>query len=130
LHALAASCVQSRQFFTARCQNSYINKKMKTTLKNLRIYATHVLAKCYPSTLCMARSNLIRRYLQERKPFRCIYDNVKVNTSTVHSRTIRYSDPDPHCSPDLDLTALCILMMNSEVENCSIVSLDQIYSYV
>jgi hypothetical protein len=38
-------------------------KKMKTTLKNLRIYATHVLAKAYPLTLCMARSNLLRQFL-------------------------------------------------------------------
>ncbi len=36
-------------------------KKMKTPLKNLRIYMTHVLNKCYPSTLCMARSNLISK---------------------------------------------------------------------
>jgi hypothetical protein len=47
LHALAASCMQSRQFLKARCQNNYLNKKMKTPLKNLRIYATHVLAKAY-----------------------------------------------------------------------------------
>ncbi len=38
-------------------------KNQKTLLKNLRIFATHVLNKCYPSTLCMARSSLIRRYL-------------------------------------------------------------------
>jgi hypothetical protein len=52
LHALAASCVQS--FLQARCENNYLNKKMKTPLKILRIYATHVLAKAYPLTLCMA----------------------------------------------------------------------------
>ena len=33
----------------------------------MRTYATYVLAKWYPSTLCMARSNLIRRYLPLRK---------------------------------------------------------------
>jgi hypothetical protein len=65
LHALAASCMQCKAaiFLQARCENYYLNKKMKKPLKNLRIYATHVLNKCYPSTLCMARSNLIRRYL-------------------------------------------------------------------
>jgi hypothetical protein len=36
---------------------------MKTPLKNLRIYATHVLAKAYLLTLCMARSNLVRQVL-------------------------------------------------------------------
>jgi hypothetical protein len=35
---------------------------MKTPLKNLRIYATHVLAKAYLLTLCMARSNLVRQF--------------------------------------------------------------------
>ncbi len=29
----------------------------------MEVYATHVLAKCYPSTLCMARSILMRVYL-------------------------------------------------------------------
>ncbi len=33
---------------------------MKTSLKNLRIYATHVLSKAYPLTLWMVRSNLVR----------------------------------------------------------------------
>jgi hypothetical protein len=42
LHAVAASCMQ------ARCENYYLNKKMRTPLKNLRIYATHVLNKCCP----------------------------------------------------------------------------------
>jgi hypothetical protein len=49
-------------FLQAGCENKSLNKKMKTPLKNLRIYSTHVLNKCYPSTLCMAQSNLIRRY--------------------------------------------------------------------
>ncbi len=33
LHALAASCVQSRQFFASTWENNYLNKKMKTPLK-------------------------------------------------------------------------------------------------
>jgi hypothetical protein len=65
-HAPAASCVQSRQFLQARCENNYLNKKMKTPLKNLRIYATHVLARAYPLTLCMARSNLVRQFLYHK----------------------------------------------------------------
>jgi hypothetical protein len=63
LHALAASSCKAASFLHARCKNNYLNKKMKTPLKNLRNYATHVFEKCCPSTLCMARSNLIRRYL-------------------------------------------------------------------
>jgi len=43
--------------------NNYLKLKIKTTLKNLRNYATHVLAKSYQSPLSMDRSNLIRRYL-------------------------------------------------------------------
>jgi hypothetical protein len=46
----------------ARCQNNYLNKKMKKPLKNFRIYATYVLARVYPSTPCMARSNLMRQF--------------------------------------------------------------------
>ncbi len=64
LHALAVSCVQSRQFLQARCENNYLNKKIKTPFKKLRIYEPHVLNKCFPSTLCMVRSNLMRRFLQ------------------------------------------------------------------
>jgi hypothetical protein len=63
LHPLAASACKSASFLQARCENNYLNKKMKTPLKNLIIYATQVLNKCYPSTLCVAWSNLIRRYL-------------------------------------------------------------------
>jgi hypothetical protein len=58
LHALAASCVQSRQFFASTLREQVFELKMKTPLKNLRIYATYGLAKAYPLTLCMARSNL------------------------------------------------------------------------
>ncbi len=46
-----------------RCQNNYLNKKIKTPVKNLRNCVTHVLAMCYPSTLSMDRSNLKRWYL-------------------------------------------------------------------
>ncbi len=63
LHALVASCVQSRQFFASMLREQLLNLKMKTPLQNLRIYATHVLAKAYPLTLCMARSNLVRQFL-------------------------------------------------------------------
>ncbi len=41
LHALAASCVQGTRLLQARCENNYLNKKMKTPLKNLRIYPRH-----------------------------------------------------------------------------------------
>ncbi len=45
LHALAASCIacQAASFLQGRCEKNYLNKKMKTPLKNLRIYVTHVL---------------------------------------------------------------------------------------
>jgi hypothetical protein len=44
-------------------ENIYLNYKMKMPLKNLRIYATQVLAKAYPLTLCMAQSILVRQFL-------------------------------------------------------------------
>jgi hypothetical protein len=50
-------------FLQTRCENNYKNTKMRTPLKNLRNYEAHVRNKCSPSTLHMARSNLIRRYL-------------------------------------------------------------------
>jgi hypothetical protein len=48
LHALACKVAS---FFQACFENKYLNSKMKEPLKNLRIYALHVLNKCYPSTL-------------------------------------------------------------------------------
>jgi hypothetical protein len=44
LHALASSCMQSRLFFASTLQEQLFKLKMKMPLKNLRIYATHVLA--------------------------------------------------------------------------------------
>ncbi len=41
-------------FLQACCENNYLNQKMKTLLKNLRIYVTQVFAEAYPLTLCMA----------------------------------------------------------------------------
>jgi hypothetical protein len=35
--------------------------KNENAIKNLRIFAANVLARCYPSTLSMNRSNLVRR---------------------------------------------------------------------
>ncbi len=32
-------------FLQPRCKNNYLNQKMKTPLKNLRIYTTHLLAR-------------------------------------------------------------------------------------
>jgi hypothetical protein len=61
---LAASCVQSRQFFVSLLREQLFELKNEEVIKKvLRVYATHVLNECYPSTLCKARSNLIRRYL-------------------------------------------------------------------
>jgi hypothetical protein len=48
LHALAASCVLSRQFFASTLGEQLFELKIKMPLKNLRLYATHVLAKTYP----------------------------------------------------------------------------------
>jgi len=50
-------------FLQAHCENNYLNLKMKTLFKNIRIFAAHVLAKAYPLTICMARSNLVRLFL-------------------------------------------------------------------
>jgi hypothetical protein len=63
LHLLAASCVQSHQFFASTLREQLFKLKMKMPLKNMRIYATHVLAKAYPLTLCLGRSNLVRQCL-------------------------------------------------------------------
>jgi hypothetical protein len=65
MHQRPVAC-KAASFLQARCENNYLNKKMKTPLKNLRIYATHVLAKAYPLTLCMARSNLVRQFLYHK----------------------------------------------------------------
>jgi hypothetical protein len=54
-------------FLQARCENNFLNKKIKTSLKHLRIYATHVLSKAYSLTLFMARSNLVRQFLSALK---------------------------------------------------------------
>ncbi len=39
---------------------------MRKPLKNLRTHATYELARAFPSTLCMARSNLVRQFLLAR----------------------------------------------------------------
>ncbi len=65
MHQRPVAC-KAASFLQARCENNYLNKKMKTPLKNLRIYATHVLAKAYPLTLCTARSNLVRQFLYHK----------------------------------------------------------------
>jgi hypothetical protein len=63
LHVLGASLVQSRQFFANTLQEQLFELKNEDAIKNLRIYATRELAKTYPLTLCMARSNLERQFL-------------------------------------------------------------------
>jgi hypothetical protein len=60
---LAASTCKAASFLKARCQKNYLNKKMKTPLKNLRIFATYVLARAYLSILSVASSNLMRQFL-------------------------------------------------------------------
>jgi hypothetical protein len=40
-----------------------VDGKNEETLKNLKTYATYVLVWAYPSTLSMARSNLVRQFL-------------------------------------------------------------------
>jgi hypothetical protein len=64
LHALAASCVQSHQFFASTLREQLFEFKNEDAIKkseNLRDTCT-VLAKAYPLTLCMARSNLVRQF--------------------------------------------------------------------
>jgi hypothetical protein len=51
LPALAANCLQSRQIFASTLHEQLFELKNEDTIEN----------KCYPSTLCMAQSNLIRR---------------------------------------------------------------------
>jgi hypothetical protein len=62
LHALAPVACKAASVLQASLQEQLFELKMKTPLKNLRIYTTHVLAKAYPLTLCMARSNLERQF--------------------------------------------------------------------
>ncbi len=50
-------------FWKAHCQNNYLNSKIRKPLKNLRTCATHVLCRAYPSTLCIAWSNLVRQFI-------------------------------------------------------------------
>jgi hypothetical protein len=45
-----------------RARHSVVGRNLET-LKNLRTYATYVLARAYPSTMSMARSNLVRQFL-------------------------------------------------------------------
>ena len=62
--ALAAICVQSRQFFASALREQLFELKNEDAIKiSENLYATHVLAKAYPLTLCMARSNLVRQFL-------------------------------------------------------------------
>ncbi len=57
LRALAASCMQSCQFFATTLRAQLFELKIKDAVqKNLRVYATHVLAKAYQVTQCMAQS--------------------------------------------------------------------------
>jgi hypothetical protein len=63
VRAIAASCVQSQPYFASTRPEQLFELKNEDAIKNLRVYATHVLSKCYPTTLCMAQSNLIRWYL-------------------------------------------------------------------
>ncbi len=81
-------------FLQARCKSNYLNNKMITPLKNLRIYATHVLNKCYPSTLCMAGSNIIRWYQIQQADLNdcqialcCAQDNLWVKKVLAPSKT-------------------------------------------
>jgi hypothetical protein len=83
--------VKQPVFLQARCQSKLFEFENEKTLKNLRIYATHVFAKCYPSTLCMARSYLVRQYqiLYVTRCCRCIVCIQQLmNTITYLSRLI------------------------------------------
>jgi hypothetical protein len=64
---LAASRMQTLHakppVFASTLREQLFELKNEEAIKNLRIYATHVLAKAYSLTLCMARSNLVRQFL-------------------------------------------------------------------
>ena len=49
LHALAASTCKVANFLQARCDNNYLNLKMKKPLKNLSLYAVRELFSAYPT---------------------------------------------------------------------------------
>jgi hypothetical protein len=54
---------KAASFLQARCVTNYLNLKMKT----------HVLAKAYPLTLRMARSNLVSRSFNVQQPMDLMY---------------------------------------------------------
>jgi hypothetical protein len=59
---------------------------MKTPFKNMRIYATQVLAKAYPLTLFMARSDLVRQYFlgQIRRILNLIFCEAKGSRNIIN----------------------------------------------
>jgi hypothetical protein len=60
LQALAASCMQSRQFLASTLREQLLVLKNEDAITKSE---KHVLAKAYSLTLCMARSNLVRQFL-------------------------------------------------------------------
>ncbi len=57
----------NRQFFASTLLEQLFEIKNEDVIKNLRIQATHVLAKAYPLTLCMAGSILVKQFPYTRK---------------------------------------------------------------
>jgi hypothetical protein len=57
-------------FWEARCENNYLNKKIRRKLKILRFYATYVLvrSRTHASTLGEACSNLMIQSLKPKNP--------------------------------------------------------------
>jgi hypothetical protein len=63
LYVLAASCMQSRQFLASTLRKQLFELKNEGAIKKSENLCGTMLAKAYPLTLCMARSNLVRQFL-------------------------------------------------------------------
>jgi hypothetical protein len=67
LHATGRQLRAKPLFFESMLPEELFELKNEETIKKfLRTYATYVLATAYPSTLCTARSNLVRQFLKYR----------------------------------------------------------------
>jgi hypothetical protein len=67
LHALAASCMQSRQFFASTLREQLFELKNEDAIKKSKNLRANVLAKAYPLTLCIDQSSLVRQFLSVKK---------------------------------------------------------------
>jgi hypothetical protein len=66
LHSLEDSTVQNLPGLQVRCENIYLNNKIKRSLTGQRLLA-YVLAKAFTATPCAVFFNLVRQPLPNRR---------------------------------------------------------------